>query len=282
MGWITTLNRAAIQIKDAAHARLHERVTAAERRAERGENQRDAWQRRADELARKRAAALVALRQIGARHAVSITSGDKSEYDALREAMKSSREAAQAEYQRARVAFAALQERQKRKRRRDRERDTVRDQRHAGVSGQRCPRGYLSAETATALALGLQWSYDRVARQRLYRDDRGEVCTVERHRVEQLRHDEGAEIAALRLAAARFGGAVSLTGSADHRQRQTRRCPQLGIAVTDRDLAHVAVGERQRTANRASRAPEAHHCAGPKHVGTAARRDPARVIDHGR
>ena len=48
---------------------------------------------------------------------------------------------------------------------------------------------------------------------------RSQMCGKWGMRVEMVRHDEAAERAALKIAAARFGGAVSLTGSGEFRER---------------------------------------------------------------
>ena len=109
--------------------------------------------------------------------------------------------------------------------------------------------GYRSAEIAAARACGLHYEWDAVARCRRYRDRAGrEVFTATRTRVELGQHDEAAEAAALRIAAARFGGAVSLTGSGEFRGRMARRATREGIRVVDADLARIVMDEQARMA----------------------------------
>ena len=111
--------------------------------------------------------------------------------------------------------------------------------------------GYRSAEIAAARACGLHYEWDAVARCKRYRDQVGcEVFTATRTRVELVRHDEAAEAAALRIAAARFGGAVSLTGSGEFRERMARRAVREGIRVVDVDLVRIVEDERARIARR--------------------------------
>ena len=115
--------------------------------------------------------------------------------------------------------------------------------------------GYRSAEIAAARACGLHYEWDAVARCRRYRDRAGrEVFTATRTRVELVQHDEAAEAAALRIAAARFGGAVSLTGSGEFRGRMARRATREGIRVVDADLARIVMDEQTRMARGAQAA----------------------------
>jgi hypothetical protein len=67
-----------------------------------------------------------------------------------------------------------------------------------------------------------------------------------------VRHDEAAEAAALKIAAARFGGAVSLTGSGEFRERMARHATREGIRVVDADLARIVEDEQARIARRES------------------------------
>ena len=109
--------------------------------------------------------------------------------------------------------------------------------------------GYRTAEIAVARACGLHYEWDAVARCRRYRDRAGrEVFTVTRTRVELVRHEEAAEGAALKIAAARFGGAVSLTGSGEFRQRMARHATREGIRGVDLDLARIVKDEQARMA----------------------------------
>ncbi len=145
---------------------------------------------------------------------------------------------------------AVLRERAKRKR--DRQVQAERARTRGGVViGGRLTAGYRSAEIAAARACGLHYEWDVVARCRRYRDRAGrELFTATRTRVELVRHDEAAETAALRIAAARFGGVVSLTGSGEFRERLARQATREGIRVVDADLAGIVEDERARIARR--------------------------------
>ncbi len=110
--------------------------------------------------------------------------------------------------------------------------------------------GYRTAEIAVARACGLDYEWDAVARCKRYRDRAGrEVFTATRTRLELVRHDEAAEAAALKIAAARFGGAVSLTGSGEFRERMARQAAREGIRVVDTDLARIVMDEQARMAS---------------------------------
>jgi hypothetical protein len=138
------------------------------------------------------------------------------------------------------------------KRRRDRQAQAARERmRDGAVSGGGLISGYRTAEIAAARACGLRYEWDTVARCRRYRDRAGrEVFTATRKRIELVRHDEAAEIAALRIAGARFGAAVSLTGSGEFRERMARRATREGIRVVDADLVRIIEDERARIARR--------------------------------
>ncbi len=138
------------------------------------------------------------------------------------------------------------------KRARDRQVQAERERLRAGVANAGgLISGYRSAEIAAARACGLHYEWDAVARCKRYRDQVGcEVFTATRTRVELVRHDEAAEAAALRIAAARFGGAVSLTGSGEFRERMARRAVREGIRVVDVDLVRIVEDERARIARR--------------------------------
>ncbi len=69
---------------------------------------------------------------------------------------------------------------------------------------------------------------------------------VTRSRVEVLGHSRDVEHVALRIAAKKFGGQVSLTGSAEFRERLARLATRDGIGVADADLAQIVEDERQR------------------------------------
>ena len=136
------------------------------------------------------------------------------------------------------------------KRQRDRQVQAERERLREGVAhAGGLISGYRSAEIAAARACGLHYEWDAIARCRRYRDRAGrELFTATRTRIEMVRHDEAAEIAALKIAAARFGGAVLLTGSGEFRERMARHATREGIRVVDADLARIVTDERARMA----------------------------------
>ena len=136
------------------------------------------------------------------------------------------------------------------KRRRERQVQAARERTREGVaSAGGLISGCRSAEIAAARACGLHYEWDVVARCKRYRDRAGrEVFTVARVRVELVQHGEAAETAALKVAAARFGGAVSPTGSGEFRGRMARRATREGIRVVDADLARIVMDEQARMA----------------------------------
>ena len=147
---------------------------------------------------------------------------------------------------------AALRARAKRQR--DRQVQAERERLREGVAhAGGLISGYRSAEIAAARACGLHYEWDAIARCRRYRDRAGrELFTATRTRIEMIRHDEAAEAAALKIAAARFGGAVSLTGSGEFRERMARHATREGIRVVDADLARIVEDEQARIARRES------------------------------
>ena len=172
---------------------------------------------------------------------------------------------AQQDYSVLKLAHLELQaerraaQRARAKRQRDRQMQVERERLREGVAhAGGLISGYRSAEIALARACGLHYEWDTAARCRRYRDRAGrEVFTVTRVRVEMVRHDEAAEAAALKIAAARFGGAVSLTGSGEFRERMARRAAREGIRVVDADLARIIKDEQTRIAT-GEQAPGAH------------------------
>jgi hypothetical protein len=79
---------------------------------------------------------------------------------------------------------------------------------------------------------------DEAARMTIWKDSQGrEVLHVTRSRVEVLDHSRDVERVALRIAAKKFGGQVSLTGSAEFRERLARLATRENIEVADADLA---------------------------------------------
>ena len=61
-------------------------------------------------------------------------------------------------------------------------------------------------------------------------------------------HDKANETleAALRVAAQKFGGAISITGSAAFREQAAKMAARLGIGIRDKDLKQVYEVERTR------------------------------------
>jgi hypothetical protein len=146
---------------------------------------------------------------------------------------------------------AELAEQAERRRRRDRQHHEARERQldgfttRLGGAGMLKPE-YRSAEIAAAKAMGLSRVWDQAARCVRYSDADGEICSVQRRTVTLVRHDETAEHAALRLAAARFGGVLSIRGSSAFRTRTARLAAREGIEIVDEDLAEVVADERQR------------------------------------
>ena len=164
---------------------------------------------------------------------------------------------AQQEYSALKLAHLELQAersaalRARGKRRRDRQVQAERERLREGVAhASGLISGYRSAEIAVARACGLHYEWDAIARCRRYRDRAGrELFTATRTRIEMIRHDEAAEAAALKIAAARFGGAVSLTGGGEFRERMVRLATREGIRVVDADLARIVKDEQARMAS---------------------------------
>ena len=181
------------------------------------------------------AEALAVLREIGAQYGVRIERGTKAEYAGLREAMKASGQASQQEYQQIKAAFDALNARQEVERRRRK--------RRPGIEGRaRDDDGHEHAAKA-------RWTRERdeATRMTIWKDSQGrEVLHVTRSRVEVLDHSRDVERVALRIAAQKFGDAVSITGSAEFRERLARLAIREGIRVVDADLARIVEDERQR------------------------------------
>ena len=116
-----------------------------------------------------------------------------------------------------------------------------------GIGGSRCPGGYRSAELAAARALGLRYAWAAEARVRRYRDRTGtELFTATRLLISMVQHDEAAEAAAMRIAAAKWGGAVTIGGSSEFRERMARHAAREGVEVMDADLQDLVRAERER------------------------------------
>lgn len=85
-------------------------------------------------------------------------------------------------------------------------------------------------------------------RQRVhYRDDAGQLLFTDTGpRIEVHDRTDTTLEAALRIAAQKFGGSVSITGTDDFRAQATRTAARLGIAVRDADLQPLWQDARQR------------------------------------
>ena len=183
------------------------------------------------------AQALAVLREIGEKYGVRIERGTKVEYDGLRAAMKASGTAQQTEYQRLKAAFDALHTRQEVERRRQKRRPGI-EGRASDDDGQ-----------AHAARARLTRERDETARMTVWKDETGrEVLHVTRSRIEVLDHSGDVEHVALRIAAQKFGDAVSITGSAEFRERLARLATREGIRVADADLVRIVEDERSRMA----------------------------------
>ncbi len=179
--------------------------------------------------------ALVVLREMGAQYGVTIEHGSKAEYDGLREAMKASGTAQQAEYQRLKAAFDALNARQEVERRRRKRRPGIEGRASEDDGQEHAPEARLTRER------------DEAARMTVWKDETGrEVLHVSRSRIEVLDHSRDVERVALRIAAQKFGDAVSITGSGAFCERMARLATREGIEVANADLAQLVEDERQR------------------------------------
>ena len=181
------------------------------------------------------AEAIAVLREMGAQYGVTIEHGTKAEYAGLREAMKASGQASQQEYQRIKVAFDALNARQEVERRRRKRRPGIEGRASDDEGQEHAAKARLTRER------------DEGARMTIWKDSQGrEVLHVTRSRVEILDQNRDVERIALRIAAQKFGDAVSITGSGEFRERMARLATREGIRVVDADLARIVVDERQR------------------------------------
>ena len=207
------------------------------------------------------AQALAVLREMGAQYGVTIERGTKAEYAGLREAMKASGTAQQTEYQRLKAAFDALNARQEVERRRRKRRPGIEGRASEDDGQEHAAKARLTRER------------DEAARMTIWKDETGrEVLHVTRSRVEVLDHSRDVERVALRIAAQKFGDAVSITGSAEFRERLARLATREGIRVVDADLARIVEDERSRRA-RGEQVTTPSAVSAPPHSGTRA--DPA-------
>ena len=219
-----------------------------------------AWTER-DAARAVHAEALAVLREMGAQHGLTIEHGTKAEYAGLREAMKASGQASQQEYQQIKAAFEVLHARQEVERRRRKHRPGIEGPASDDDGQEHAPKARLTRER------------DEVARMTLWKDETGrEVLHVTRSRVEVLDHSRDVERVALRIAAQKFGDAVSITGSAEFRERLARLATREGIRVVDADLARIVEDERSRRA-RGEQVTTPSAVSAPPHSDTRA--DPA-------
>ncbi len=193
-----------------------------------------AWTER-DAARAGHAEALAVLCEMGAQYGVTIERGTKAEYAGLREAMKASGQARQQEYQQIKAAFDALNVRQELERRRRKRRSGIEGRASDDDGQEHAAKARLTRER------------DEAARMTIWKDSQGrEVLHVTRSRVEVLDHSRDVERVALRIAAQKFGDAVSITGSAEFRERMARLATREGIKVADADLARIVEDERSR------------------------------------
>ncbi len=95
--------------------------------------------------------------------------------------------------------------------------------------------------------VGLKVEVDEKKMRILYRSEDGcNLFTDSGPRIDV--HDKANETleAALRVAAQKFGGSISITGSAEFRKQATRMAARLGIAVRDEDLKALWENNRSR------------------------------------
>ena len=193
-----------------------------------------AWTER-DAARAAHAQALAVLREMGAQYGVTIERGTQAEYAGLREAMKASGQASQQEYQQIKAAFEALHARQEVERRRRKRRPGIEGHASEDDGQEHAGKARLTRER------------DGAARMTIWKDETGrEVLHVARSRIEVLDHSRDVERVALRIAAQKFGDAVSITGGAEFREHMARLATREGIRVVDADLAGIVEDERQR------------------------------------
>ena len=181
------------------------------------------------------AEALAVLREIGDKYGVRIGRGTQAEYAGLREAMKASGQASQQEYRQINAAFDALNVRQELERRRRKRRPGIEGRASDDDGQEHAAKARLTRER------------DEAARMTIWKDSQGrEVLHVTRSRIDVLDHSRDVEHVALRIAAQKFGDAVSITGGAEFRERMARLATREGIEVADADLAQIVEDERQR------------------------------------
>ena len=164
-------------------------------------------------------------------------------------ALRISREQIQADLRAKRVKERIRAANQAR-RRRDRAAEVAARGEHSEmrIGGAPLKSTYHSTELVAARACGLRYEWDPQEHGKRYRDQQGAVFLAKRETITLLRHDEAAEVAALRVAAAKWSGKVSILGSAEFRERMARMAAREGIEVERQDLQAIVRDERERMA----------------------------------
>ena len=219
-------------------------------------HERDAAQRRADLMGRVKERA--AEDSVGAQQALldfardmgipvaGLKAGEdpKSLYNSVRERMKASGTATQQQYSQLRRESERLHREEVQRR----ERERARRRRRNGIGGEPCETGDDVQEPLSKQRLTRE--RDEAAQMTIWKDQQGrEVLQVIQSRVEVLDHSAHVETAALRIAAKKFGGAISVTGSGEFRERMARQAAHEGIKIVDTDLAQIVADEQARMAH---------------------------------
>ncbi len=180
-------------------------------------------------------------------HRVWRESGGREQYHYM--ALRIAREQIQADLRAQRLKERIRSANQAR-RRRDRAAEAVVRGGHGElrIGGAPLKSTYHSAELAAARACGLRYDWDPQETGKRYRDKQGAVFLAKRETIKLLRHDEAAEVSALRVAAAKWRRRVSIQGSGEFRQRMARMAAHEGIEVENQDLQAIVRDERERMA----------------------------------
>ena len=157
--------------------------------------------------------------------------------------MKASGVATQQQYSQLRQEFERLQREEFQRR----ERERARRRRRNGIGGELCESGDDGQEPVARLRLTRE--RDEAAQMTVWKDQQGrEVLHVTRSRVEVLDHSADVETAALRIAAKKIDGAISITGGSKFRERVARQAVREGIKIVDTDLVQIVADEQARMA----------------------------------
>ena len=168
----------------------------------------------------------------------------KSLYNSVRERMKASGTATQQQYSQLRREFERLHREEVQRR----ERERARRRRRNGIGGKPCETGDDGQEPLSKQRLTRE--RDEAAQMTIWKNQQGrEVLHVTRSRVEVLDHSAHVETAALKIAVKKFGGAISITGGGEFRERMARQAAHEGIKIVDTDLAQVVADEQARMAH---------------------------------